>query len=134
MEQEVKQEATQVSWNLSALLIQEIGTHLSNSSNYFAANLFYKSYRELVVVEMRISTYFTQDEKDELKKHSNYLDNGSSIFQVLPNGATEKDILIQLKQQQRYYSELRNYNDLIMNALKKYGFLIKPAEDSKRMF
>lgn len=134
MEQDSKSEPAQVSWNLSAMLIQDIGMHLAKSSMLFAENKFYDSYKELVVVEMRISTYFSDEEKKQIRKYAPYLDKGGIIYSSLPNGSESIEYFRKMQDQIKYHTLLKQYNDLIMDALKKYGFLIKPSEDSKKMF
>ena len=117
----IKNEVPQVSWNLSSFIIEDIAQHLSKSSNYFGLGLIDKSYWEMVIVEMRIGTYLSVEEKEELKKLSIILG--------------KKQMKVRTPEEQSTYTFFfRKYNDLIMDYLKKYGFLIKPSEDSKRMF
>jgi hypothetical protein len=123
MEEEttIKNDVPQVSWNLSSCIIQEIAEHLVNSSRYFTLGKIANSYWELVVIEMRIGTYLDAKEKAELYKLSGIITKG-----IKENSSLEEKMLSS--------ACFRKYNDLIMDYLKKYGFLIKPAEDSKKMF
>jgi len=116
----------QVSWNLSAAIIMEISFHLQEASKLFSTNRVPMAYKHLSAIELRIGCYFTKEEKDALRVISAKFESPRDVSKWKQGDHESYEV-----QQIENY---REYNDLIMDALKKYGFLIKHAEDSKRMF
>ncbi len=121
-----------VSWNLSALLIQEIAGLLSKASTSYIAGKNEASFETLKAVKMRCIQSLNKDERAELKKIEETFSKESIKLIGLqafdPNTSKTKS-------QVNYYlrNTLNEYNEVLMDMLHKYGYLIEAKKDATKM-
>lgn len=118
-----------VSWNLSQGIINEISYLLQHASQYYISGNPPKALYYLQSVRMRISPNLSEEEIKELRKLENEF--MISIQKSVTRGFEKTD-----GQKEAYVNVCAKYtiyNDKVMNALKKYGYLIPPKEDKTIM-
>ena len=122
-------EPLQVSWNLSQMLLQEISELLYISSHAFVERRLSKAFESLKGVRMRIVQSLNQEERKQLStieeqaRQRILIENSVGMPSNIYDGNRGKLAKI-----------VEVYNDMIMDMLEKYGYLIAKKEDVKKVF
>jgi len=141
MMEEQNNDVEKVSWNLSQALIFEISNMLKlSSTNYILMN-FEKSFTALKCVKMRIIANLNEDEIMEfvtLEKNCKIGLIKQKVTKFKESNQfgcpyTEDDFNAAKNIKVNLVDAIDEYNEKIMIALKKYGFLIPAKKDSTQM-
>lgn len=100
-----------VAWNLSSGIILELQQLLTNANQCYLSGQIDKMFFTLKAVKMRIINCLSDEERTQLKKQE-----------------TKFSLAIQ-KSKRLGGIEAEEYNELIMDKLERYGFLIKKEKD-----
>lgn len=121
------QDNEKASWNLSQLLIMEIGNLLSRSSDAYVSGNYSKAFENLKAVSMRVVSYLEQEEYEKLID----LESNMSMFVrgIKLRRPFEKRHEVSLIAEMKLQKKLDEYNKLIFFLLKKYGLLIPAKKD-----
>jgi len=140
MENQTKK-TEEASWNLSQHLINEIAGLLKSASYLISGNdtredallRIQGCFKSLRAIRFRMVSYLTTEEVKSFRSKEDNFDK--LIIPPCVNtgfGSKEYDKW-ELKSLKELPKEIDQYNQSIMNALKKYGLLIPPKEDRTKM-
>lgn len=122
----------QVSWNLSQMLIIQIGNLLSEASKYFIMGSISDAFVRIQSIRMLISHDLSEEELSSLldleNKYGGQIINGGN----LNKGFKTDDRKLKVFTDGRTY--FIQYHGKVMNSLKKHGYSIPPKQDSSKMF
>ena len=104
-----------VSWNISQGLLIDISNTLAHANNYYLRGNTSKWFYYLKAVKMRVIQSLKPDERKEFSSKESKITNSNPL----------KDNVSLL---------IEEYNELLMDKLNKYGYLIRPELDSTKMF
>jgi len=120
----------EVSWNLSMILIAEIGNLLNHASNNYVKRNYGKAFDYLKAVKMRVVAYLS---KDEINKLSDMEDKAYKYIEFSkpkgfnPIGESYYENTFKL------WKLLDEYNTFLFSLLRKYGLLIPMKEDTSKL-
>lgn len=127
-----KEEKEEVSWNLSQIIIIEIGNNLRIASDLYYHRRFFDCFMKLKTISMRIIPYIDLTEKSELKKIE------KQIFFINGKCFPIKQGFTKLNEEMiKSFFDLRlnvdKYNNFLLFLLKEYGLLIQMREDRTKI-
>jgi len=132
------EEGKKVAWNLSEGLIRQIDLLLQASSVNYVGGKFATFFENLKAVRMKIIQSLTPGERQQFKtletETYSYLDVLASLRD--PRAGFENPAKIRawyIESKPKLILALDKYNDLLMDTLDKYGYLIPPKEDKTKM-
>lgn len=120
----------EVSWNLSQILISEIGNLLNNASHNYVKRNYAKTFDYLKAVKMRIVAYLSEAEIKNLcileEKAYKYMEvrKPHGFKPITPEQSKNNFLLWKL---------LDEYNTTLFILLRKYGLLIPMKEDTSKL-
>lgn len=125
-----EEENEQVSWNLSQIIIVEIGNNLRIASDLYYQRRFFDCFMKLKSVGMRVNPYLSVDEIGNLKTIEDSIFKKNSKTKRVgfgkPTGeAAQAFGSIRIK--------VDEYNNKLLSLLKKYGLLIATKEDKTKI-
>ena len=125
----MEEKIEQAGWNLAQHIIIELSKSLNGATENYISGHYSKAFSFLRGVRMRISPSLTPDEKDSLiKKEKELFKYTNSAKTDSFNSTSEQKIAFA-----KVFLLYGEYNDLIMDNLKRYGFLIPPKEDKTKL-
>ena len=119
----------QVAWNLAEHLIWEISNLLQNASNNSISGGYNKSFYNLRAIRLRITPYLDEEEKADMIRLEKRLFLALSRSTSSSFSSTEDNKNARIEVFEKY----GEYNDSIMYALKRYGFLVPEKEDKTKL-
>lgn len=123
------EENVQVGWNLAQSLLQEIASLLEGASRAYIAGNYPNAFNHLRAVRMRISPSLKKEEHKEMtEKESGF---AKWYGQSISTGFSQTKM--QSFSAFKVFQIYGQYNDLLMQALGKYGYLIPPKEDKTNL-
>lgn len=127
----MEENENKVSWNLSEHLIKEIASLLAQSSSYFIGRQYDRCFDCLVAAKLRAIQSFNEKERNVFetaeKKILHYI-NAIGSRELRHNNFD-----LWIKTNNLTYDGICNYNVMLMDALNRYGYLIKLQEDTTRL-
>jgi len=140
-----KEEMEAVAFNMSMQLIQHLSILLQRADEYYNNGDYNNSFKILTSVKYNIIQKLSSDERDNLKDLEKdfaiHYRRASLRSQIKNCMWGEKELkerlerdLKTLKPKLSSIEALAGYRILLQDYLEKYKFLIKSAEDVKRMF
>lgn len=148
MAEKENKEVQQSAWNLSAILIEQIGYLLSGSSTSYRQGRIQSSFFDVEEVRNLIHTYLEKDERKTLDDLGTKICKLNSIWINLQNKyeddlkdpiddceeGQKRDMVRMLKAKHLHSKYVKEYRRLIMEMLTKYGLGLSGKEDSSKMF
>lgn len=122
----------EVSWNLSEAIIREIAEHLSKANSYHIQHIYDKQFDCLHSVKMRIIQRLDMYEINVLDNMEDIIYFNIHLINKKKSGF-ERDSEIHISNKYQLWKNVEKYNNLIMSALKKYGYDIPSKEDKTMM-
>jgi len=110
-------EEDQVAWNLSSILIQQIGILIIRGSTYYTKGNLIKCFFDFQEIKTLIHADLDPNEKKHLDKLENILFKYRKEIKINNN----------------FNKYLRKYRERILEFLSKYGYLISKKKDSKKI-
>ena len=117
-------------WNLSDALIYEIAHHLSRASQLYQLMKFSDAFMNLKTITLRLSPYLKDNERKDLRRAE--VDMFESIFLSKPVAFSPPS---ETNRKHQVLSIIRfdNYNDILMNIIKKNGLYFVVKEDKNAL-
>jgi len=123
-----------VSWNASQGLIMELSNRRSYSNTFFVNGDIRKAFNTLVAIKQSVIQSFNEKERAKLTAIEEKFNRFSAYLYSTSANSWDKKIrdafLLSKKISCKVYSE---YNEVLMDFLEKYGYLIGEQTDSSKM-
>lgn len=127
-------DSKKVAWNASQGLIAEISNRRSLANTYFIQGNVKNAFKTLIAIKQSVIQSFNNTEREKLKDIETKFNkisialssSASSSFNTKLNIAHRLAVSLA----NRLYPE---YNDLLMDLLEEYGYLIGEQTDSSHM-
>jgi len=116
-------EQEQVSWNLSAILIMSIGEMLTRANRYYIQGLIQQQFFCFKSIKLQIIQSLTKNERALLTDMETKIWNKKVQSKGNKNTAAYHNFV--------YFVE--GYQNLVMDLLDQYGYLIGKKKDSKHI-
>jgi len=116
-------EQEQVSWNLSAILIMSIGEMLSRGNRYYIMGRIQEQFFCFKSIKMQIIQSLTKNERALLS------DMETKIWNKKVQSKGNKNTLAY----HNFVYFVEGYQNLVMDLLDQYGYLISKKKDSKHI-
>ena len=123
------EEIKEVGWNLAQHIIFELSERLGGANESYIAGNYPKAFNNMKAVRMRITPSLSKEQKADLTIKENQFARQYALSVSKGFGHTEKQALALSK----VYILYGEYNDLVMECLKQYGYLIPPKEDKTNL-
>lgn len=120
-------EIKKVAWNLSAQLLYEIGNLLQGASAIYVNGNTMKAFHYLQAVKMRINHSLDGNERKKFARVEAKM--GDAFMGYNNENEVDTDHDKRKKMWQNMSAIYFWYNELIMDALEKYGYLIEEKKD-----
>jgi hypothetical protein len=125
---------SQVAWNVSSSIIDEIAKRLEQSSDMFMKGNYAMMFHILKILKHRIIQSLSPDERTTLNRQEQKI---IKLFNQL-NGYNklqkfEKEKINHQKIKYSFQNYVINYNDIIMDILNSHGYLIAEKADVSSM-
>jgi len=128
------EDTKKVAWNASQGLIMELSNRRSYANTFFVNGDIRKAFNTLISIKQSVIQSFNESERDKLKQIEEKF-NKVSVY-LYPSSANSwnkkvrEAYLLSRKISTKVYAE---YNDILMDLLEKYGYLIGEQTDSSKM-
>ena len=122
----------QVGWNLSQGLLFEIGNLLVLANQKYLAGDRERWFYTLKAIKFRVIHSFRKEEREALKKLEATIQGGIGRIERFEHHSItnmDKEELQQLRTANQKINKIEEYNELLMDYLDKYSYLIKKKED-----
>lgn len=123
-----------VAWNASQGLIMEISNRRSYANSFFVNGDIKKAINTLISIKQSVIQSLDNEERNNLKEKELLFSRASVYLNSSCGTSWNKDIrdayVLSKRLSEKIYSE---YNDLLMDLLEKYGYLIGEQTDSSKM-
>ena len=123
-----------VSWNASQGLIMELSNRRSYSNTFFVNGDIRKAFHSLVAIKQSVVQSFNKEEREQLNKIEEKFERFSAYLHKTSANSwdtkTREAFLSSKKLSCKVYAE---YNELLMDLLDKYGYLIGEQTDASKM-
>ena len=106
-----------VSWNIAQGFVIDLANTLALANKLYFRGEIKKWFFCLKSVKLRVIQSFNQDERKLLKEREEAIERISPL-------SNYKELIVAIE----------GYNELLMDKLNRYGYLIKPEMDSTKMF
>lgn len=117
-------------WNLASAIIIELSRLLQSASSCYVNGNIGKAFYYLRAVRMRISSNLEKEEKGKLTEKEGELYENINLSKTHGfSNPSEKTI----KARRKVFELYGEYNDLLMDYLKQYGYLIPAKKDRTKM-
>jgi len=128
------EDTKKVSWNASQGLIMELSNRRSYSNTFFVNGDIRKAFNTLVSIKQSVIQSFSDKERRVLQKIEDRFSKVSVYLYSSSANSWDKKIrdayLLSSRLSNKIYAE---YNEVLMDLLEKYGYLIGEQTDSSRM-
>jgi len=124
----------QVAWNASQGLIMELSNRRSYANTFFINGDIKKAFKTLVSIKQSVIQSFNKKQREQLTAIESKFNEVSSFLSKSTSNSFNKNIrkvnfLSNVVATQLY----SNYNELLMDLLGDYGYLIGEKTDSSKM-
>ncbi len=123
-----------VAWNASQGLIMEISNRRTYANTFFVNRNIRKAFDTLIAIKQSVIQSLNPEERKKLKRYEKQFELiGSALSKssgMSFNVGTRMNFSRANSVGKKIYS---NYNDLLMDLLDKYGYLIGEQTDSSKM-
>lgn len=127
-------ETKKVAWNASQGLIIEISNRRSSANNYFVEGDIRKAFNSLISIKQSVIQSFSPDERKKLKEIENKFDKVSVFLYPASANSWNDNIRNAYKLSKDFSCILYSrYNEMLMDLLERYGYLIGEQTDSSKM-
>ena len=130
-------EIERVAWNLSQAIIAELQKLLTASSVAYLKKDFPKMFSCLKAVKLRVISNLDKAERETLKSMEGIIEKNMGVFDFLSTELLfDHDELTVKKarsQAMRLIKKIEDYNEIVMDLLEKYGFLISKSDDKTNL-
>jgi hypothetical protein len=122
-ELEIKPE--QVGWNLAQFIVLQLSELLHGASTNYISGNYIKAFSYLRALRLRITPVLSIDER------TNSIKKEKEIFQNISIAISKGFISTEQNQtaRERVFILYGDYNDFLMDLLKKYNFYVPTKED-----
>jgi len=127
-------ETKKVSWNASEGLIMEICNRRAMANTHYINGNMRKAFTTLITIKQSVIQSFAVDEREQLKEIETKFNTISSA--LYPSGSSSFNPIVRNAYQQALFISKKFYalyNDLLMDLLEKYGYLIGEQTDASMM-
>ncbi|MGA2130632.1 MAG: hypothetical protein ABSG05_03425 [Candidatus Pacearchaeota archaeon] len=127
-------DSQEVAWNLSQAIIEQIAIILNAATNNYIRYNFETCFRNLKAIRMIIVANLKQDEREKFVEKEKELNNTFGLQVTTYSGFNlSKKVEFSKNYGSELIKNLDSYSELLMDTLKKYGYLIPPKEDKKNL-
>ena len=126
----------EVAWNLSQAIIDQIGLLISSFVKNYKVYDYEKAFRDMKSIRLIIVANLNTNERTDTKSKEKSLDfllSQRSFASNKDGFDNTKQIEFSKKNGKDLIKNLDDYVELLMDLLKKYGYLIPVKEDKKNL-
>jgi len=126
----MSEESEKVSWNLSEILIKQIGNLLAQASSNFIAGRIGNAFTMMQTIRMLIHQDLKKEEIKDLntaEKDAKNMSNSADLY---------KGFQIDAERQKKFFEgrlKYVEYHNLVMDCLKRHGYSIPPKAEAHRI-